>query len=129
MLYVGTLPEETIHKMKQRGSEWSISHKCILANLVPFLISTVYIGIKFSSRSCVHFLFSKNFGIEHSCVELSTQNMTTFINNLLLICLLEWSGIMSDKGGVCFTADEVKELKDLLLELAKERINSQEIIE
>ena len=36
---------------------------------------------------------------------------------------------MSDKGGVCFTADEVKELKDLLLELAKERIDSQEIIE
>ena len=55
--------------------------------------------------------------------------MTTFISNLLLISLLGWNGIMSDKGGVCFTADEVKELKDLLLELAKERIDSQEIIE
>ena len=40
MLYVVTLPEETMHRMKQRGSEWSISNS-ILVNLVPFLISTV----------------------------------------------------------------------------------------
>ena len=73
------------------------------------------------------FYSQKTLGL--NTVAFSTQNMTKFINNLLSICLLEWSGIMSDNGGVCFTADEVKELKDLLLELAKERIDSQEIIE
>jgi len=41
-----------------------------------------------------------------------------------------WSGgVSADRGGVFFSADEVKELKDLLLELAKERIDSQEIID